>query len=171
MKKITYWILATLSALVLLFSYRTSTGADVTVDSLIPTTAPAPSTSSGRASTTPSATPSASATPTDPAGSSDSSATASGLVDGTYTGDAVSTRYGDVQVQITVSGGVVSDVQVPVYPDNERRDVEINSRAIPVLVSETLSAQSAQVNMVSGATYTSRGYVSSLQSALDRAQR
>jgi uncharacterized protein with FMN-binding domain len=74
-----------------------------------------------------------------------------------------------VQVQITVAGGKVTAVGVPVHPQNNRRDGEINARALPVLVRETLDAQSADIDMVSGATVTREGSVESLQSALDRA--
>lgn len=81
----------------------------------------------------------------------------------------MNTRYGPVQVAITVSGGAVSDVQVVDYPSSNPRDRQINERAIPELVSETISAQSAEIDMVSGATYTSDGYIRSLQSALDEA--
>lgn len=91
------------------------------------------------------------------------------MTDGTYTGGAANTRYGPVQVQITVSGGVIADVQVIDYPHSDRRDQEINQRALPVLVSETTQAQSSQIDMVSGATYTSKGYIASLQSAIDEA--
>ncbi len=80
------------------------------------------------------------------------------------------TRFGPVQVQITVSGGAITDVQVPQYPSESGRDQQINSRALPVLVKETVQAQSAEVDMVSGATYTSTGYRTSLQSALDQAR-
>ena len=73
-------------------------------------------------------------------------------------------------MQITVSGGRIADVSVPEYPDSERRDQEINAQAIPQLVAETKAAQSAQIDMVSGATFTSNGYAQSLQSALDQAK-
>jgi len=81
----------------------------------------------------------------------------------------VNTRYGPVQVQITVAGGLITDVQAVDYPDGNGRDRQINARAIPILVSETLDAQSAEIDFVSGATYTSDGYQQSLQSALDEA--
>jgi uncharacterized protein with FMN-binding domain len=74
-----------------------------------------------------------------------------------------------VQVGITVAGGKVTAVQVVDYPQNNGRDREINAYALPVLVQETLGAQSAQIDMVSGATVTSEGYLQSLQSALDQA--
>jgi uncharacterized protein with FMN-binding domain len=74
-----------------------------------------------------------------------------------------------VQVQLTVAGGKITAVQVVQYPDSNGRDQEINAQALPILVKETLSAQSAKIDMVSGATYTSDGYLTSLQSALDQA--
>ena len=87
----------------------------------------------------------------------------------TYTGSVASTRWGDVQVTITVSGGRITDVAIPVYPDGNGRDQEINASALPVLRQETLEAQSAGIDTVSGATVTSDGYLQSLQSALDAA--
>ncbi|MEU7742438.1 FMN-binding protein [Nonomuraea sp. NPDC049158] len=87
----------------------------------------------------------------------------------TVDGDVADTRWGPVQVRISVSGGKISDVQVLQAPNENRRDVEINDRALPVLQEEALSAQSAQIDSVSGATYTSDGYTRSLQSAIDRA--
>ncbi|SIR61552.1 FMN-binding protein [Microbacterium sp. RURRCA19A] len=177
MKKIFYAVMATLTGLVLLFSYRTSLGGGAETVAALPATTPAPA-SAQRA--TPSTSPSASASPsasTSPSGAAPSAATptqaapaSSGLADGTFTGSSVNTRFGPVQVQITVSGGSVTDVQVPVYPSENGRDQQINSRALPVLVKETLDAQSADIDMVSGATYTSTGYLKSLQSALDEAR-
>jgi uncharacterized protein with FMN-binding domain len=74
-----------------------------------------------------------------------------------------------VQVQLTVANGSITNVAVVQYPNSNGKDQEINARALPVLIQETLTAQSATIDMVSGATYTSDGYVTSLQSALDRA--
>ena len=87
----------------------------------------------------------------------------------TVTGSTASTRWGDVQVSITVTDGKITSVDVPEYPTANGKDREINSYALPVLTQETLSAQSADIDMVSGATVTSQGYVQSLQSALDKA--
>ncbi|GAA4377514.1 FMN-binding protein [Agromyces bauzanensis] len=95
-------------------------------------------------------------------------AAASGI-DGTYTGATMSTRFGNVQVQVTVSGGAITDVSALHLTDADRRSVQISNRAAPVLRNEVLQAQSASVSMVSGATYTSMGYLRSLQSALDQA--
>ena len=72
-------------------------------------------------------------------------------------------------MEITVSDGTITDVSVVDYPNNNGKDKQINARALPVLVQETLDAQSAGIDMVSGATVTSNGYVESLQSALDQA--
>lgn len=84
------------------------------------------------------------------------------------TGDAVDTRYGPIQVQVTMSGKKITDIEVLEYPTDSPRDQEINSYALPELNSEAMSAQSAQIDVVSGATYTSDGYMQSLQSALDQ---
>ena len=92
------------------------------------------------------------------------------LTDGTFTGTRQSTRFGDVQVAITVSGGAITDVTTPVLSGNEGRSDQINNQAAPILRSEALAAQSATIDSVSGATYTSGAYISSLQSALDQAK-
>ena len=91
------------------------------------------------------------------------------MADGTYTGDTFTNRWGPVQVQITVANGSISAVDVLQTPTDDRKSISINNRAVPTLVSETLAAQSAQINSVSGATYTSTGYKQSLQSAIDDA--
>jgi uncharacterized protein with FMN-binding domain len=82
----------------------------------------------------------------------------------------VDTRYGPVEVQISISNGELADITVLAYPDDERKSVRINASALPILRSEVLSAQSSDVDTVSGATYTSEGYLLSLQSALDEAR-
>ncbi|MFF2956600.1 FMN-binding protein [Kitasatospora sp. NPDC057965] len=87
------------------------------------------------------------------------------------TGDAVNTRYGPVQVRVTLSGSRITGVEVVEYPTDNRRDREINGSALPLLNREATAAQSAAIDVVSGATYTSQGYIRSLQSALDRAGR
>ncbi|MDQ1072045.1 FMN-binding protein [Streptomyces canus] len=87
----------------------------------------------------------------------------------TVTGDTVQTRWGPVQVRITIKDGKLTEVTAVTYPTDNPRDQEINSYAIPRLRSEALQAQSAEIDTVSGATYTSDGYRQSLQSALDSA--
>lgn len=170
LQRIVYATLATVSGLVLLFGYRTSHGDEMTA------TAPATAGSalSGSTSGSAGASDAAGSTPGSTGSTSDSTgtggSTSSGLQDGTYTGDSAGTRYGPVQVQITVSGGSISAVDVLDYPSDNPRDRQISQRALPMLISETTSAQSARVDMISGATYTSEGYLRSLQSAIDQAQ-
>lgn len=88
---------------------------------------------------------------------------------GTYTGTAAETRYGPVQVRVTVSGGKLTDVQALQLTNRDGRSVAISQQAAPILRQEALQAQSATIQAVSGATYTSEGYTTSLQSALDQA--
>ena len=95
--------------------------------------------------------------------------TAAVPVTATVPGDVVATRWGDVQVQVTVSDGQLTDVVALRYPDQNDRDRGINARALPILAREALDAQSAQIDSVSGATVTSDGYRESLQSAIDAA--
>ncbi|MGQ4361584.1 FMN-binding protein [Streptomyces sp. SAS_272] len=87
----------------------------------------------------------------------------------TLTGDSVQTRWGPVQVRITLKDGKLTDVTAVSYPQENPRDRQINSYAVPQLTREALTAQSADIDTVSGATYTSDGYRQSLQSALDSA--
>jgi len=89
--------------------------------------------------------------------------------DGTFTGSSVRTPYGPVQVEITVAGGKISDIRTVQCPTATPRDQMICQQAVPYLVNESIAAQSANVNAVSGATYTSEGYKQSLQSAIDQA--
>jgi uncharacterized protein with FMN-binding domain len=95
---------------------------------------------------------------------------ASGLSDGTYVGESFTNRWGVVQVQMTVSGGTISSVDALQLPNEDGKSVSINSRAYPQLVQMSLTAQSADVDTVSGATYTSEGYRDSLQTAIDAAR-
>jgi uncharacterized protein with FMN-binding domain len=108
------------------------------------------------------------------AGSSGSSGSAAGSgaaakSAGTYDGAVVQTRFGAVQVQITVSSGTITDVTALQLTDAERKSVQISNRAAPLLRAEVLTAQSASVQTISGATVTSVAYLNSLQAALDAA--
>ncbi|MFJ2161826.1 FMN-binding protein [Streptomyces sp. NPDC087856] len=87
----------------------------------------------------------------------------------TVTGETAQTRWGPVQVKITLTNGRITDVSAVQSPSDNPRDQEINSYALPELRREVLTAQSAKIDTVSGATYTSDGYRQSLQSALDSA--
>jgi uncharacterized protein with FMN-binding domain len=117
----------------------------------------APSTAASAASSSPAASPSKTA------------AKGSGAKSGTFTGAAENTQFGNVQVQAVVSGGKLTNVIVLQVPDNGGYEDQIVQIAVPELKSEALSAQSANIDVVSGATYTSQGYAESLQSALDQA--
>jgi uncharacterized protein with FMN-binding domain len=129
-------------------------------------TTPASSTPTSTPSTTPSASAASSATAT---ATPTPTAAASGAKDGTYTGSTVSTRFGNVQVKVTISGGKITDITPLQLTDAEGRSVQISAQVAPILREEVLSAQSANVQNVSGGTYTTRGYLQSLQSALDQA--
>jgi uncharacterized protein with FMN-binding domain len=101
--------------------------------------------------------------------SSSSTLGATAKAGGTYAGTAVETRFGTVQVQVTIKAGVITDVTALHLTDQEQRSVQISARAAPLLRSEVLSAQSANVQTIGGATYTSEAYLTSLQAALDAA--
>ena len=134
-----------------------------------------PSASPTPAPTTPSATaaPTAAGTSSGATSSGDSALSSGGTTattsSKTYAGSVADTRWGPVQVQVTVSGGKVTAADVLQVPSGYHRDVEINSYAVPILNAEAVSAQSASIDTVSGATVTSVGYITSLQAALDQA--
>ena len=86
-----------------------------------------------------------------------------------YVGTAVDTRYGVVQVKVSLAARKITDVSFVQLTAFDGRSQQINSQAAPILLQETLTAQSARIDGVSGASYTSQGYEQSLQSALDRA--
>ncbi|WP_332602914.1 FMN-binding protein [Arthrobacter sp. S2(2024)] len=125
--------------------------------------------STANGSTGSSASGSSSGTGAGSSSSSSSSLGASAKAGGTYAGTAVKTRFGTVQVQVTIKAGVITDVTALHLTDQEQRSVQISARAAPLLRSEVLSAQSANVQTIGGATYTSEAYLTSLQAALDAA--
>ncbi len=154
MRRIVIWLASTITILVLLFGYHTSTNktSSASVVSSSPTTS-----SGSKPSSSPSGTTSSGSD-----GGNSSKIT-------TYTGSVAQTRWGPVQVKITVQGGKITKVTILQQPSGNSRDAEINSRALPILINESLSAQNANIDMVSGATVTSEGYAQSLQAALDEA--
>ena len=87
----------------------------------------------------------------------------------TVTGAVANTQHGPMQVQLVLTGKRITKVNVLQRTDDGQESIQIDSFAIPKLTSETLTAQSARIDAVSGATYTSQGYIQSLQSALDKA--
>ncbi|WIB61662.1 FMN-binding protein [Curtobacterium sp. MCLR17_007] len=98
-----------------------------------------------------------------------STGTGTSTASGTFTGTTAQTRYGPVQVEITVAGGKITEVTALQLTNQDGRSVAISQQAAPILRQEALQAQSAKIQAVSGATYTSDGYVTSLQSAIDQA--
>jgi uncharacterized protein with FMN-binding domain len=159
-RRISYWVISTFSALVILFSYHTSTNS-------MAAASPTPPTPADTEGSTGTATPAATTNASDPAPSTDSTTTTT--TSGSYTGSQVSTRWGIVQVRITVTNGKITSAQAIEYPNDNYRDQQINAYALPILNSEVVTAQSANIDSVSGATVTSNGYTSSLQSAIDQA--
>jgi uncharacterized protein with FMN-binding domain len=164
MRRIALFITSTIAALILLFSYRTSWGPASSTASTsqvgnngvgIVSGGNTSGGSAGSTSTDPSATPAPSK--------------AAKLSDVTVNGSVAQTMWGPVQVQVVIAGGKITDVRAIVYPNGNGRDDEINSYALPQLHDQVIAAQSANIDGVSGATVTSRGYVESLQAALDYA--
>ena len=153
MKRIATWFLSTVTVVVLMFGYHTSTNSTLSATSQ-PAFVGSSSTGGSTSSTTKSN------------GGSNSNSTSSSS---TVTGDVAQTQWGPVQVTLAVGSGRITDVQVVQYPSGNSKDEEINGYALPVLIQETLDSQSANIDMVSGATVTSVGYQQSLQSALDQA--
>ncbi|HEX3630810.1 MAG TPA: FMN-binding protein [Candidatus Dormibacteraeota bacterium] len=150
-------IIATVIGVFLLFSFKTPAQARPKTPSAdVAQASPSPGAS-------PSGSPSASAT-TSPSSSS-------AYKDGTYTGQDVQNQFGDTQVKITISGGKITDVQAIQLPYDRQRSAEISQFAAPQLHDEVLQAQSAQIDLLSGATFTSDAYAQSVQSALDQAHR
>jgi uncharacterized protein with FMN-binding domain len=151
MRRITLWALSTVSALVLLFSYRTSTagpgGGTVATTGRDADDAPGPAADR----------PEAAVEPGRSAGS------------GGFDGTVAWTRWGPVQVRITVAAGRITDVTALRVPDDNPRDRQINAYAVPLLRQQALRRQSAELDGVSGATVTSAGYRESLQAAIDAA--
>lgn len=146
MRRIVLWLASTITIVVLLFGYHTSTDKTSSAATVPGTSGP---------------------TTAAPQATTDSGSTNIK----TYTGSVAQTRWGPVQVKITVQAGKITKVAVLQQPNGNHRDAEINSQALPILINDTLQAQSANIDMVSGATVTSAGYVESLQAALDEAGR
>ena len=128
------------------------------------------------AGTTPTSSPSGAGSGTSPttaAGSSTtpgSASTSTTTAAGTRTalGADVQYRYGELELQVTATGGRITNVQPAIDTAFDPRSSQVNSYAEPLLQSQTLQAQNANINGVSGATFTSQAYVQSLQAALDK---
>jgi uncharacterized protein with FMN-binding domain len=151
MRRITLWLLGTVAAVVLMFSYRTSTSSGGPVAGPQNVAAAPGVVSTGQPAT------------------DGATGGAPSTTDTVVNGGVAQTRWGPVQVQVHIAGGRISDISVLQQPSGNRTDREINSYALPQLRQQTLQAQNANIDGVSGATVTSDGYRQSLQSALDSA--
>ncbi len=161
MRRVVLALGGTIAGLVMLLSFRTHMGS---------TAAAGVSGSSGTAGT-PGTSAAGSGGSAGSAGGAASAPVSAGSGTGTaVTGDVISTGYGPTQVQIIVSAGKIVKVTVLQHTDDGVNSQMIDRRALPLLNNETLTAQSAKINAVSGASYTSAGYIKSLQSALDKAR-
>lgn len=162
------WAIGTANGATSSGSAATGTTASGTATSAAPTSAgatPTAGTSTAKATT-------GTSTASAAASSAKSSATTSGngsYSDGTYAGTTVTHQYGSVSVTVTISGGKITDVSSQVVSDGDRKSDQINSRAVPQVKAAVLAANSANVSTISGATYTTKAYLSSLQSALAKA--
>lgn len=150
-------LFVTVVGLAMVLSFKTP---DATRPPGVTAVLPTPDTASPAPASSPPAGASPAATPTAAAGR---------YRDGQYTGNDVSMRFGDVQVKVIVRGGRITDIQTPQMPFDRPRSQQISQEAAPLLHDEVLQAQSAQIDSLSGATYTSDAYAQSLQSALDQA--
>jgi uncharacterized protein with FMN-binding domain len=157
MKRVILTIVGTVLGLVLLLSFKTQGHPLPTPAGGLPSAGVAAGSSGQSGSST------STSAPPDP------KSTAASTGAKKYIGSAIQTRYGIVQVSATVSGTHISNVAFVQLTAFDGRSQEINSQAAPILLQETLTAQSSHIDTVSGASYTSDGYVQSLQSALDQA--
>jgi uncharacterized protein with FMN-binding domain len=108
--------------------------------------------------------------PNTPKSSSPTSPITNPLRAGSYTGLKVNTRYGPLQVKVTISNGKITSITAPFSPADDGRSRTISATALPVLITQAITAQTGYVNGVSGASYTSEGFRSSLASALLKAK-
>jgi len=168
MKRALAAIVATVAGLVLLLGFKTHSARQSLQPPVVATASspPAPQTPAPTTAQ-PTTTPSSSGPP---AKKPSAAAPSAQPLTRAVTGSSIRTRYGNVQVQVKFTGAQITDV-VPIrLPDSNGVDQEIDQQAVPILIQETLTAQSANIQAVSGATYTSDGYIQSLQSALDKAK-
>ncbi|HYN48237.1 MAG TPA: FMN-binding protein [Candidatus Nanopelagicales bacterium] len=157
-------LLLTTAALALLLSFKTPSDPTPTAGTPVAATGGATPTSAPAATQPSAPMPSASTAPAPAAPAN------AGLRDGTIDGAVVDTRWGTVQVQVTISGGAITDVTALQLPSGDQHSADISSRVEPLLRSSALVVQGAEIDVVSGATYTSLAYAQSLQAALDAAR-
>jgi uncharacterized protein with FMN-binding domain len=147
-------VIATIGGLALLSNFHTAAGVRRRV-STVPTT---------------STTPAAGSSPP-PSGTSAPTTSPAGNGVRRLDGPVISTQFGDVQVRVILGNGRITDVQPLQMPFDRQHSQEITQAVTPLLHDEVLRAQSAQIDLISGATYTSDAYQQSLQGAIDQSRR
>jgi uncharacterized protein with FMN-binding domain len=108
--------------------------------------------------------------PQNPSNTGSTMSATNGYKDGSYTGNTIDATYGQVQVSAIIRNGRITDVQFLQYPNDPGHTQEVNQLAMPLLKQEAITAQNANVAIVSSATQTSNAFIQSLQSALDQAK-
>jgi uncharacterized protein with FMN-binding domain len=171
MRRIVLWLAGTVSTLVLLLGYHTSLSSSMATATTgqTPYTSGSSSTSSGSQAGAAAGSGGNGNGGSNGGGNGNGGSSTTKTATRTVTGQVVQTQWGPVQVQLTLKGSTITAVSVLQYPSGNPQDTQINGYALPILIKETTDRQSAQIDMVSGATYTSTGYIQSLQSALDQA--
>jgi uncharacterized protein with FMN-binding domain len=174
MRRVALALFGTIAGLVGLLTFKTHPASVATPPAAVSTTGSGSDTTGSSGSTDAGSDDNSGTQPSTSSSSSSTSgsgSTSSGSSSGTktVTGDAIDTQYGPIQVRITVRNGKVVSATAVQYPAQDPRDAQINAYAIPVLQQESVGVSHSNIDMVSGATYTSEGYVQSLQSALNKA--
>ena len=160
MRRIVTAILSTITAVVLIFGYHTSTNSAAAASPVVQQPAPPSSAPQSRSRNT-------SGSPTRSPSAASKATTATTAA--TFTGGVADTQWGPVQVQIAVRDHKITRARALQYPQGASNDAQINGYALPILDREVVQKQSAAIDAVSGATVTSDGYLQSLQSAIDAA--
>jgi uncharacterized protein with FMN-binding domain len=155
MRRVVLVFMSTITTLMLLFGYHTSTNSTFLVSSPMVQT--------------PAATDPAPSSRTSGGGGSSAARPSPAVAAVAYTGGVANTRWGPVQVRITVLGGKITRARAVQYPQGTNVDAQINNYALPILDQEVVQKQSVSIDAISGATVTSDGYLQSLQSAIDQA--
>lgn len=166
MKRAAATFVATIAGLVLLLGFKSHGGGPTSRPVALSPTSPG---SAQDGKTSPAKAPATSAHPHRHQRTKAAAPASSPATPQSVTGQAIQTRYGPVQVRVTVAGHRITDITPLQLPQGSGHDQQIDQDAVPQLRSEALSAQSAHIDIISGATYTSDGYAQSLQSALDQA--
>jgi len=172
MRRIVTAALSTITVMVLLFSYHTSTNAGSAAQAPAyagPAQAASSRPATGAAPPRPAPAEHSPAAAAKPAPAPVPAPAPAPVSSAAYTGDVADTRWGPVQVQIAVAGGKITASRAVQYPQGTNQDAQINNYALPILDSEAVQKQNASIDTVSGATVTSDGYLTSLQSAIDQA--